>query len=99
MSQAVVWCDPPLQLSLAPDEVHVWRTLLDGLSSEESGAYRRTLSSDEVKRAESFHFARDRERFVVARGTLRILLGRYLDQHPRDLRFAYNRWGKPFLNE
>ena len=42
----------------------------------------RLLSKSERQRAGRFRFARDRERFIVARATLRILLGKYLDKPP-----------------
>jgi 4'-phosphopantetheinyl transferase len=35
--------------------------------------------------------------FIVARGLLRIILGRYLDKKPHDLSFCYNQYGKPAL--
>jgi 4'-phosphopantetheinyl transferase len=42
-------------------------------------------------------FAHDRNRFVVARGLLRRLLGSYLGAAPGALRFKYTKYGKPFL--
>src|SRR5438477_256189 len=35
--------------------------------------------------------------FIIARGVLRILLGRYLDVAPTAVRFRYNPFGKPAL--
>jgi 4'-phosphopantetheinyl transferase len=55
------------------------------------------LSGDERERAARFVFERDRVRFAVARGTLRALLGRFLDADPRSLSFAYGPHGKPAL--
>lgn len=56
-----------------------------------------TLSLEEKARANRFHFANDRNRFVAARGVLRELLGQYLQQAPAALEFSYGRHGKPVL--
>jgi 4'-phosphopantetheinyl transferase len=56
------------------------------------------LSADERERARRFYFQRDRSRWLVGRGCLRMLLGRYLDVPPETLSFGYGRFGKPHLN-
>jgi 4'-phosphopantetheinyl transferase len=56
-----------------------------------------TLAPDEQTRAERFYFQKDRERFIVARGLLRVILSRYLDTTPSQLRFRYGLYGKPSL--
>ena len=56
-----------------------------------------TLTADERQRAERYVFEQDRTHFVVARGLLRVLLGRYLRQDPPHLRFIYGPHGKPAL--
>jgi 4'-phosphopantetheinyl transferase len=58
----------------------------------------RTLSPDEVERAERFRFERHRRRFVVGRGVLRALLGRYLGVEPARISFGYGARGKPHLS-
>ena len=77
-------------------EVHVWRVSLEQppRSLERLLA---TLSLDEKERAERFHFDRDRNRFIAARGTLRSILGGYLSREPAEIRFCYGEHGKPFL--
>lgn len=79
------------------DEIHVWHAALD---CEEKVICRlqATLSLEEKARADRFHFANDRNRFVAARGLLRELLGRYLRRAPADLEFSYGRHGKPVLS-
>ena len=75
-------------------DIHVWRVRLDP-EPEVVEALERTLSDDERGRANRFHFARDRRRFIVARGALRSLLARYIGGEPEDVRFAYGERGKP----
>lgn len=55
----------------------------------------RTLSNDETQRANGFRSPRDRDRFVVSRGVLRVLLGGYLRLEPSSLVFSYAPGGKP----
>jgi 4'-phosphopantetheinyl transferase len=83
--------DPP---PLERDEVHVWRAVLD-VGPRRLEALRDTLDPDERRRAARFVFARDRDRFVAGRGTLRELLARYLGRAPGELAFSYGPHGKP----
>jgi 4'-phosphopantetheinyl transferase len=55
------------------------------------------LSAPERERASRFAFARDRERYVLARATLRRLLGSVLGLAPEALRFSEGPFGKPAL--
>jgi len=82
---------------LQPDDVHIWRVHLDGQEAWVS-RLERSLTHDEESRAGSFHFHRDRARFIMCRGALRILLGYYLSRPPQDLRFTCSREGKPSLS-
>jgi medium-chain acyl-[acyl-carrier-protein] hydrolase len=83
---------------LGEGEVHVWRVPLDQ-PEEYPARLRPLLSADEEARAGRFRFPRDRARFIVGRGLLRVLLGRYLSSPPERLRFAYGACGKPILAE
>jgi 4'-phosphopantetheinyl transferase len=57
----------------------------------------RSLSEDELARVQRLHFQKDRDRFIVARGLLRIFLAHYLGAQPAQLRFCYGLCGKPRL--
>jgi 4'-phosphopantetheinyl transferase len=76
--------------------VHVWRVDLSpaGVALRAGWA---TLSAEERARADRFHFDRDRQRFVAARGALRRILGRYAEAPADELRFLYAAEGKPSL--
>lgn len=91
-----MWHAPPPNLSLTNDDVHVWRAELD-LPQERVQYYASLLSADEQSRAERFYLEQHQIRFIVARGTLRTLLGRYLDISPAQLNFEYSSRGKPRL--
>ena len=82
---------------LWPTEADLWRISLDTPSDEIVMQLRELLSPDEEERASRFYFARDGRRFIVGRGVLRILLGRYLGRPPSDIVFHYGRNGKPQL--
>lgn len=90
------WNSPPESLILEDDEVHVWRATLD-LPPTDVQALEQILAPDERIRANKFHFLKDRNHFIVARGVLRAILGRYLSRDPRMLQFCYSQYGKPAL--
>ncbi len=90
------WPLPPKTSRLTCDEVHVWRAALDQSPSLVARLFY-SLATDERERAEGFYFHKDREHFIVARGLLRAILGRYLTIDPAQLRFNYSSYGKPSL--
>jgi 4'-phosphopantetheinyl transferase len=90
------WLPAPAGLALPRDEMHIWRASLD-LPRQQVQALLQTLAPDEVERAQRFRFAEDSDRFIVARGLLRAILGRYLHVPPEELRFCSGSCGKPAL--
>ena len=90
-----IWELAPTCPTLRRDEVHVWRA---SLAQTEVERFQELLSTDERERADRFRFSRDRDNFIVARATLRKILGQYLRVPPAQLRFSYNSFGKPELH-
>ncbi len=97
-AQSSGWSPPPKELYLPSDEVHLWlaranqsTTVIESLLS--------TLSAQERERAERFHFPGGRENYIVGRGVLRQLLGRYLGVEPAQVTLGYSSHGKPSLAE
>ena len=82
---------------LASGEVHTWCASLD-IPSDTSARLYATLTPGERQRSARFQCDHHRQRFIVARGVLRELLGRYLQTDPGDVRFVYNAFGKPDLS-
>ncbi len=91
-----LWESAPVDYTLPSGEVHVWRMELDQ-PAERVEALGRSLSAEELARANRFQFDRDRQHFVVARGLLRFLLGRYTAREPEHVAITYGNYGKPEL--
>lgn len=74
----------------------MWRIILEQ-RGDLLDRLRRTLAPEELDRAGRFRFEHLQRHFVVSRGFLRHVLGRYLEASPSELRFSYNEYGKPAL--
>lgn len=92
----LMWQMPPKQLSISPSEVHIWRIFLDRPAIPVEQLVQ-TLSADEYVRAERFYFERDKNRFIVARASLRSILSSYLGLPAERVQFCYGHRGKPAL--
>jgi 4'-phosphopantetheinyl transferase len=92
----ISWPLPSRHSELAAGEVHLWRICLE-TDSEAIHAGRAILSADEIVRADSFRFERDRRRFTMARAAMRRILAQYIGQEAQSLIFEYGSRGKPSL--
>jgi 4'-phosphopantetheinyl transferase len=82
---------------LAGDEVQVWVASLEKPPEVVAG-FSLLLSPDEKDRAGRFYFERDRRRYTVGRGLLRMFLGAFLAMKPDQIAFRYGAYGKPALD-
>jgi len=97
MESPIDWETPPPEFTLGENDIHLWRASLDC----EEAVLRRletSLSAEEKSRAAKFVFAPDRDHFIAARGILRELLARYLEDSPSAVKIAYGKQGKPTLS-
>ncbi|MBK8986640.1 MAG: 4'-phosphopantetheinyl transferase superfamily protein [Chloroflexi bacterium] len=90
------WRPPPDAFVLPPGVIHLWRASL-ARSAETRQRLAQFLAPDELARASRFYFERDRQAYVVGRGLLRWLNGRYLSIPPSDIQFSSSSYGKPAL--
>jgi 4'-phosphopantetheinyl transferase len=77
-------------------ELHVWLARTD-VAADRIRELMAILDDEERARVARFRFEDDQRRAIVARASLRTLLGRYLDRAPRELRFVFGPQGKPAL--
>ena len=78
------------------DLVRVWIVPAD-VPPEAAARCRDVLDYSERTRAAAFLSPRDQQRFMVAHGALRILVGRELQTRPAALTWTSGRYGKPEL--
>jgi 4'-phosphopantetheinyl transferase len=86
-------------LALTPGHVDIW-FLFEHEAGNESAltaAYRALLTGPERQREASFHFARDRRRYLLTRALVRAVLSRYAPVAASDWRFAPDRYGRPMV--
>lgn len=82
--------------ALAAEIAQIWVVDLS-LGGKNLIAYHDLLSNDERQRANSFKFAKDRNKFIVCRAVLRKLSSKYLKMKPQDIVFNYAEFGKPYF--
>jgi len=91
------WFEPiPAWPTLKHDTIHVWSASLN-LNEVSLSRCRECLSIEERQKAASYLFPRDGDRYIAARGLLRILLSRYTGVPRTRLMFSINSHGKPQL--
>lgn len=97
MSQANynVWHVPEQLPVLAENEVHIWLAQLNVPSM--LSQYRQWLTMQELEKAQRFYFERDRLRWTIAHGVLRLLLAHYTGDEPLHIELDKNAYGKPFI--
>jgi len=80
---------------LTDHEVHIWSIALSSLT--DIADLESVLSNEERVEAGRFRFEIDQRRSVISRGMLRVILGKYLDIQPQEIKFSYNPHDKPLL--
>ena len=96
MSPSPVFLNDALQgvTSPGPDRIDVWAARVSAFTPLPA-ALGQSLTAEEVAQGRRFVFEADRQRFCVARGLLRAILGAYSGTPPGDLRFTTSDHGKP----
>ncbi len=82
--------------SLPDQEIHFLYFSLDSISIGFEKLFL-LLNQEEREKADRFYFQKDRERFILSKGILRKILGKYLHQDPEKISFSSNSFGKPEL--
>ncbi|OGW37724.1 MAG: hypothetical protein A2Y97_13400 [Nitrospirae bacterium RBG_13_39_12] len=84
-------------IRMMPDEIQIWFAGMDDQLTDVH-KYEAVLSPVEISRAQRFYQLRDRNRYVVKHGILRILLSYYAGSHPGQIQIHSSSSGKPYLS-
>lgn len=85
-------------LTLPQGQVHLWMATCSEIESALIERYRYELLCEEERATEStFHFAHDRQQYLVTRALVRCVLSRYSDRAAADWRFGKTAHGRPTI--
>lgn len=84
-------------MNLTKDAIYVWHVPVAAAAAQ-SDRLCGLLSPDEIARANHFATAILRNAFVLARASLRILIGKALRMRPDEIQFVYGLHGKPAID-
>ena len=93
-----VWQTPSQPLALLPQAIHVWKIPLQPPRLWLPKLWE-MLNVEEQQRAKRYKSQALQDTFVTARGTLRLILHRYLHIEAAHIQFASGTHGKPFISE
>ena len=81
---------------VAGNHIDVWRINISSNLSSLNG-FLSIMHSDEIARANRYHQLKDKNRYIVSRGALRIILAKYLEQQPSSITFKTGANKKPYV--
>ena len=81
-----------------PPQLTVYRSQISAFTSHQASLFA-GLNDDEKRRADRYYQPKDRQRFSIARGLLRLVLGRYTARAPAELIFITDETKKPRLRD
>ena len=86
-------------IALGQDEVHLWYARSDEIRDAATlERFAALMAPEERARHDRFVFEKDRHQFLVTRGMVRTLVGRYLSVDPAACAFVANQYGRPSLS-
>lgn len=76
--------------------LHIWRVPVD-LPQQDFVSIRALMNEEEGQKAEKFYRQEDKIRFIIGKGFLRRLIGKYQKISPKTVLFRHNKQNKPLL--
>lgn len=84
-------------LPFKKNDLFVWVMELSSFSKKEVSRLFNFLSMEEKNKANNYHFEIDRNRFIIGRAVLKILISKYTRRNVHSIHFGFNASRKPFL--
>jgi 4'-phosphopantetheinyl transferase len=92
----ITWLNASACNYVVDNHIDVWKVGV-GLNLLLVDSLLTILTPDEIARANRFYQLKDRNRFIVSRGALRHIFGKYLKQSPSTVEFGIGENNKPYL--
>lgn len=83
---------------ITENSVDIWLLNIEDFILTNDRDYLSILSVDEQKKYHNFKITLQRDRFLINRVNLRLILAKYLSINPQEIAFKYSDKGKPSLN-
>ncbi|WP_017294947.1 4'-phosphopantetheinyl transferase family protein [Geminocystis herdmanii] len=80
------------------NSVDIWLLNIEDFILTNDRDYLSILSEDEQEKYHNFKITLQRDRFLINRANLRLILAKYLNINPQEIVFNYSDKGKPSLN-
>jgi 4'-phosphopantetheinyl transferase len=93
-----IWEIPSMPVVLGNNEAHIWHVDIKK-TAHDLEYYRGLLSDEEREQENRYHFERDRMRYAITHGVLRLLIGVYLNIAPHKVSFNFSKRYKPALSD
>lgn len=82
-------------IKIEPNNIHIWYIPLN--NEELLDRFIHILSSDELQKANNFHFLRHRKAYLLRKIALRQILSKYCNIEAKHIQFKYTKNQKPYL--
>ena len=79
------------------NEIHIWSANLEQPEAIIEGYYS-ILSDNEKKKVDKYKTEGLRNRHIISKGLLRILIAKYMNYSPNEIIFYFNEFGKPSIS-
>jgi 4'-phosphopantetheinyl transferase len=92
------WAPFSEQPIILKNAIHIWKIQFSDFSNQQE-ILRKALSTDEQKRATRFHFKIDKQRYLICKAFLKIILSRIMGIETAQVDFTFSEHGKPYLKD
>ncbi len=84
------------KITLSTERVYVFVINFDLFDTND---FIEILSNDEISRVNEMRSEEKRRQFIITRGITKKILATSLDRKPSQIKYFYNQYGKPFIND
>ena len=92
----ITWADAATCNFSVSNHIDVWKIGVN-LNLSLADDFLTIMTPGEIARAKRFYQLKDQNRFIVSRGALRHILGKYLKQNPSNVEFEIGENDKPYI--